>query len=100
MSIEHFEQEMDLYLSGCHPYEFGSFYTAILANDLVGAVGAADHMNKRLLGEYATFLYNNMPGRMNDPTRDYWGSYEAVKNRIAEQRRALADTPQDNTKGD
>jgi len=76
------------YREGRHPYPFGDFVTAVLANDLVRAFGAADDENRENLFDYARFLYNDMPGRTGDASRDYWGSYEAVANRIAEQRAA------------
>lgn len=84
------------YVNGRHPYPFGSFVTAVLANDLVGAFATADYQNRELMHDYASFLYNDMPGRTGDPTTDYWGSYEAVANRIKEQRTALA-VPKENT---
>lgn len=77
--------DLRAYTRGEHPYPFGGFVTAVLANDLVGAAGRADEVNIRRLAEYASFLHNEMPGRTGDPTRDFWGSYEAVENRIAEQ---------------
>lgn len=76
------------YVAGNHPYPFGGFVTAVLANDLVGAAMRADDHNVTILHEYASFLYNEMPGRTNDPSRDFWGSYEAVANRIREQYEA------------
>lgn len=78
--------KLEAYRNGRHPYPFGSFLTAVLANDLVGAFAHADEVNQQLMQEYAAYLYNEMPGRCGDPTVDYWGSYEAVTNRIAEQR--------------
>jgi hypothetical protein len=76
------------YRNGNRPYPFGSFVTALLANDLVGAFMQADDSNRRAMHDYASFLYNEMPGRTGDPTHDYWGSYQAVQNRIAAQRTA------------
>ncbi len=76
------------YVNGAHPYPFGSFVTAVLANDLVEAATRADSDNATILHEYASYLYNEMPGRTGDPAHDYWGSYEAVANRIEEQREA------------
>lgn len=82
------------YKSGQHGFAFGGFLTAVLANDLVGAVGRADAENARLLPEYAAYLHNNMPGRTGNATVDYWGSYEAVANRIEEQGLAAQALPQ------
>ena len=39
----------------------------------------------RRLNEYASYLYNKMPMRTGDTEVDYWGSYEAVRNRVTEQ---------------
>lgn len=85
MMYPHVKQELIAYREGNHPYPFGSFLTAILANDLVGAVGHADDVNIKILGEYTHFLYNEMPGRCGDPQIDMWGSYEAVSNTIHKQ---------------
>lgn len=78
------------YVAGDHPHEFGGFVTALLANDLVGAFMCADGANRRAMGEYAAFLYNEMPWRTGNARRDYWGSYEAVRHRITEQQAADA----------
>jgi hypothetical protein len=52
----------------------GDFLRAFLANDLMGAVGRADMMNKRLLPEIATYIYNHvpMPARGHYKTVDDW----------------------------
>ena len=82
---------LDAYVRGEHPYPFGSFVTAVLANDLVGAVLHADDNNRELLMDYASYLYNDMPMRTGDPARDMWGSYAAVGNTINIQKIAQAD---------
>ena len=51
----------------------GSFLTAVLCNDLKGAVGSADSTNINLIPEYVSFLYNNAPSTC-------WGSVEKVQN--------------------
>lgn len=86
MTVEEFRDEVRQYLRGEHPYPFGSFVTAVLANDLVGALSTADTMSRYHLHDFAGVLYNEMPGRTGDASRDWWGSYEAVANRISEQR--------------
>ena len=86
MTIDDFKTEINLYLEGNHPYEFGSFMTAVLANDLVGAFNRADGSSRINMHSFAMILYNDMPGRTKDPKKDWWGSYEAVKNRIYEQK--------------
>lgn len=77
------------YVEGNHPYPFGDFMTAVLSNDFVGAVGRADDYNREIILDWASYLYNEMPGRSGDSTRDFWGSREAVNARIADQRKAL-----------
>jgi hypothetical protein len=62
----------------------GSFLSAVLANDLVGAVGAGDHENTSLLFSYAMFLYNEMPSRASG---EMWGSREVCRA-WCEQRQA------------
>lgn len=61
---------------GCRP---GDFLTAVLANDLHGALAHADDINKHALHGYHIWLYNYVPGRPNG-----WGSYEAVTEYVAE----------------
>lgn len=39
----------------------GSFLSAVLKNDLMGALGQADHINMNSLPAYAQFLYNHTP---------------------------------------
>jgi hypothetical protein len=41
----------------------GSFLTAVLNNDLMGACIAADHLNQSLLYDYAKWLVNHAPSR-------------------------------------
>lgn len=51
----------------------GSFLTAVITNDLNGAVGAADHLNIRLIPEYVFYFYNYCPGNC-------WGSIEKTQD--------------------
>lgn len=39
-------------------YPGGSFVQAVVNNDLMGAFGKADHINKKFIGLYAELLYN------------------------------------------
>ncbi len=39
-------------------YPGGSFVQAVVNNDLMGAFGKADHINKNFIGLYAELLYN------------------------------------------
>jgi len=50
----------------------GDFLTAVLTNDLRGAVGRADHININIIPVYVSYLYNEAPGNC-------WGSTERVK---------------------
>lgn len=54
-----------------HGHPVGDFLTAVLANDLVEAIGRADLYNSWLLPIYVGFLYNEFPS-------DAWGSREKV----------------------
>lgn len=40
-------------------YPGGSFVQAVVNNDLMGAFGRADHINKNFIGLYAELLYNH-----------------------------------------
>lgn len=54
----------------------GSFLSAVLANDLMEAIGRADHLNEARLKEWGVFVYNFMPAACH-------GSYEIVEAWIA-----------------
>ena len=55
----HMQDAMRLYIeSGIQP---GSFLTAVLSNDLMGALGRADDINLHALPLYGRFLYNDAP---------------------------------------
>jgi len=54
----------------------GSFLTAVLTNDLQGAVAAADETNRDLIPHYIVFLFNWAP-------HESWGSPEKVKAWLA-----------------
>lgn len=61
---------LELYIN--HRIKPGSFMTAVLANDLIEAVGKADHRNIKNIPAYVYFLYNFAPP-------ECFGSYEKVK---------------------
>lgn len=61
------------YFDGIAP---GSFLTAVLSNDLMGALGKADDENITALPQYGAFLYNYVPA-------DSFGSPERVKQWLA-----------------
>ena len=49
----------------------GGFLTAVLSNDLFGAVARADRANKLALSEICQYIYNEVPGNA-------WGSADSV----------------------
>jgi hypothetical protein len=50
----------------------GGFLTAVVENDLCGALGKADSYNRATIFQIVEFLYNDMPSVC-------WGSPEKVK---------------------
>lgn len=56
---EHMIEGLELYVF--HRTSPGSFMRAVLENDLKGAVGKADHINKHHLHEICSFIYNCIP---------------------------------------
>ena len=50
----------------------GGFLTALLSNDLVATFSTADDENREVIGEWVSFLYNDMP-------YGCWGSKEKVQ---------------------
>lgn len=52
-------------------YEPGDFLCAVLSNDLAGAFGHADTINRGFLDAWVTWLYNEAPSRC-------WGSEKKV----------------------
>jgi len=64
-------RELLLYRDGGHPYPFGRFLTAVLANDLFTAARAADGANRWRLAAYAQFVMAVIPATAR-------GSYDAV----------------------
>ena len=65
------DESLENYLM--HGFEPGGFLTAVLANDLVMAVGRADSWNRDRLPEIVSVVVYKMPNLS-------WGSYEAVKD--------------------
>jgi len=53
-------------------YQPGHFVTALLANDLFGAVGRADAENAAAFIEICKYIYNKVP-------LSCWGNYEKVQ---------------------
>ena len=56
----------------------GDFLSAVLSNDLFGAIGRADHISLSFLPKICSFVYNELPG-------NYWGSRENMKEWIAKK---------------
>jgi hypothetical protein len=77
---EHMQGAMQRYME--YGIEPGSFLTAVLCNDLMGAVGRADSINRDRLNDYATWLYNNAP----PPS---FGSREKFEAWIVERQSAI-----------
>lgn len=50
----------------------GDFLRSVLANDLSGACGRADHKNKLVLCDIVQYIFNDIPSIC-------WGSYEKVE---------------------
>lgn len=79
---EHMRGAMERYMQ--YGIEPGSFLYSVLCNDLMGAVGRADSINRDRLGDYATWLYNNAP----PPS---FGSREKVDAWIVERQAAIRE---------
>lgn len=60
----------------------GSFLTAVLSNDLMGALGKADDDNRNALPGYGAFLYNYVPADSFDSpacVKEWLASFENVE---------------------
>lgn len=68
-----------------HGLEPGGFLTAVICNDLRGAVGQADTVNILLLPEYVSYFYNEAPGAC-------WGSKARMDKWIGEHQQSDSDT--------
>lgn len=65
-----------------HRYQPGGFMTAMLSNDLMGAMGKADEANTANMHRWCQFLYCYAPsGSYGSPERvDAWLSAETVES--------------------
>lgn len=72
----HMQDGMRLYIENGIPP--GSFQTAVLSNDLMGAFRRADDVNRMAILDYAMFLFNEAPCGC-------FGSPEHVKDWIAKR---------------
>jgi len=57
----------------------GGFLTALLANDLMGALGRADPQNERNINQLCMYVHNEMPGTCH-------GSYEIIDAWVASHK--------------
>jgi hypothetical protein len=72
------KETIDNYVSnGWRP---GGFVSAVLANDLMGALSSADLENRRDIFEICAYVYNNIP-------RNVHGSYEIVEKHLQSFRK-------------
>lgn len=70
-------QALEDYVAGKHPYPFGGFLTALLADD-PSAYGRADSDNQASFHELTRWVRNNVPMHMR-------GSYDAVHKEVSRQ---------------
>lgn len=64
-----------------HGYEPGGFVSAVLANDLMGALGRADLENRLTIWAICNYVYNEIGSSLH-------GSYDAIKKHINEVHEA------------
>jgi len=87
-SIEEYTDEMELrglpgyMVAGVYKYlehriAPGSFLSAVIKNDLVGAISRADDQNRNAIRYWAGLLYNEFP-------QDAWGSEEKFQKWLKE----------------
>ncbi len=70
-----------------HRIEPGSFLTAVLENNLMEAIGRADHINIMHLKEIASFVYNCIPASCH-------GSPQKVSNWLHPQEISIEEQSQ------
>lgn len=68
---KHLQDSMERYIED--GIRSGGFLTAVLSNDLKGAVNVADSGNIKLLPDIVIWLYNEVP-------QECWGHEENVQN--------------------
>jgi len=66
---EHTQHSIDMFVELGHGV--GGFLTAVLTNDLFGAVAKADAESLEALGDIVRYIYNNVP-------QECYGSVDAV----------------------
>jgi hypothetical protein len=55
----HMQEGTRLYIE--HGIATGAFFTALVSNDLMGAVGKADDINRHAIWDWCNFLHNEAP---------------------------------------
>jgi len=76
MISNHTKESLERYVN--HRIQPGGFLTAVLSNDLFGAVGSADSFSRVALADICQYIYNEVPGNA-------WGSRDAVRNYLKGQ---------------
>jgi len=85
--IDH-KESIRLYIeAGLYP---GGFLTAVLHNDLMGAVSKADLENQKLLAEITIYVIHNVPANA-------WGSPKKVEEWISRRRNERTKATQDDS---
>ena len=69
MIPEHLRRAIDRYVE--HGTPLGGFLTAVICNDLKGALGKADTVSRASLFDIVSYCYNEIPS-------DCWGSPEKM----------------------
>ncbi len=89
MLPEHMRESIILWIEHGHAAYPGSFMTALLSNDLMGAIGKADEVNAAALRTWAVYLYNYAPsGCFGSPEKfkAWQGLYTRQDAQAAEQQ--------------
>lgn len=68
--MEEIKKTLNRYVD--HRLPTGGFLQSVLENDLMGAMGMADHINRQRIFDICRYVYNNLPPNC-------WGSPEKVK---------------------
>ena len=68
---EHTQGALERYIT--HGIRPGDFLMSVLTNDLMGAVGRADHENSQCLRDIAAWVYMRAP-------RNCWGDRDTIHN--------------------
>lgn len=81
---EHMRSSIRQWIEAPLPPELlGDFLGAVLSNDLIGAFGFADYINKASMQEWATFLYNYAPSQCHGSPgalQAWYDAHQAAKS--------------------